>query len=535
MAETLIDLPFPLGGVDLSQGLLRQPKRQAEGYRQRYTTPTGQNVRSQDPALRRERGGSRPGLSKFVAAAVVADWLIQELGTVSVSGGGDLPGGGRVSNSSGRAVQCIAVCQGNVFAVNAGDVGWTSATNNTGNSPPFNYSGVLYSAENNQKLYFADGTNWAYYDPRRGEVNTWTASAGTLPADSENNAPRLICTWRGRTVLSGLLQDPQNIFFSRVNDPHDWDYAPAEKSPVDAVALNLAPQGFVGDLVTALIPYSDDVLVVGCDHHVYLLRGDPAAGGQVDLVSDTIGIAWGVAWCKDPYGTLYFFSNRGGIYSLVPGQAPLRVSQAIEQLVQEVDTGTNAIRMIWDDRYQGLHVFVTPLAAPADATHYFFEARTGAWWTDVFADDDHNPLCCAVFDGNEPDDRALLLGCWDGYVRKLDLDADDDDGTAIASEVVLGPILTATTDDMLLKELQATLGEDSGDVAYAVHVGAHPEAALAATAAVSGTWSEGRNPTAPVRRAGHAVYVKLTSSVQWALEGIRMVFAGKSKVRRRAR
>jgi len=527
--EQLYNLPFPFAGIDSSAGLMRQPTRPREGGgRPRATTPSGQNVRAFDPLTGRERGGSRPGLTKWISAAVVADWIIQELNAVGVRDD-------TVPNLSGRAIQMIAVSQGNVYVAQSGDLTWGSPSNLTGNTPPLIYTGVLFSAENNQKLYFADGTNWVYLDPKLNTVNTWTATAGTLPVDSENNTPRLICTWRGRTVLAGLKNDRQNWFMSRINDPHDWDYFPNESSAAQAVAGNNAPQGLIGDMITTLIPYSDDILLIGGDHTIWMLRGDPAAGGQIDRVSDSIGMAWGIPWCKDPYGVVYFFSNRCGIYSLVPGEAPRRVSQGIEQLVQEIDTGTNSIRMIWDDRWQGLHVFVTRLDQPRATTHYFWEQRTGAWWTDVFANNNHNPLCCAVFDGDDPNDRAALIGSWDGYVRKLDADADDDDGTAISSAVVLGPVLTLNLDDMLLKDLQTVLAEDSGNVTYAVHVGAHPEAALAATAAATGTWSEGRNLLSHVRRAGYAVYVKITATGQWAMESIRMRFAGRNKVRQRGR
>ncbi len=391
----------------------------------------------------------------------------------------------------------------------------------------------MTSAQNNQLLYFADGENWVYYKPPTNSMETWAATAGALPVDADGNKPRLICTWRGRTVLSGLLKDPQNWFMSRVSDPHDFDYAPDNPSPTQAVAGNNAGLGLIGDVVTALIPYTDDVLVFGGDHTIFMMRGDPMAGGQIDLVSDSIGIAFGEAWCKDPYGNIYFFSNKCGLYSLIPGKVPQRLSQAIEPLVQDINTGTNIVRMIWNDRFQGLHVFVTESAAPAATTHYFWEMRTNAWWTDVFADADHNPVCCVALDGNSPTDRRLLIGSWDGYVRELDPTAADDDGTPIASTVLIGPIMTQEMDEMLLKDIQAIMAEASGVVTYSILDADTAEAAITATAAVTGTFTAGRNPTFPIRRANHAIYIKLTSTVQWAMEAIRARFAGRGKVRRR--
>jgi len=244
-------------------------------------------------------------------------------------------------------------------------------------------------------------------------------------------------------------------------------------------------------------------------------------------------MAWGIPWCKDPYGNIYFFSSRCGVYSLRPGEQPQRISQQIEQLLATVDTGLNSIRLAWDDRWQGLHIFVTPLAAVGAATHLFYEWRVGAWWIDTFANNDHNPIALCVFDGNEAGDRAVLLGSWDGYVRKLDPDATTDDGTAVASEGIVGPILSAEQDTFLLKDLQAVLSEASGTVAYEVLVGDTPELALASTAVASGTFLAGRNNLSTVRASGHALYVRITASTPWALEQIRCRFAGKGKVRRR--
>lgn len=450
------------------------------------------------------------------------------------SGSGlDLFGGGMELSQSGRVVALVAVCQGTVKVAKPGDTTWTTPTNNTGETPALNYTGLVYSAPNQQKLFFVDGINYAYYNPATNSVEPWIATAGTLPTDTDANNARLICTWRGRTVLSGLLKDPQNVFMSRVSDPFDFDYAPVSPSPADAVAFNASDFGLVGDAVTALIPFSDDVMVIGCDHSIYLMRGDPAAGGQLDLVTRTIGIAWGEAWTQGPDGTIYFMSNRCGIYALTPGAMPVRISQSIEPLLQELNMGGNIFRLAWNDRSQSLHVFVTWVDEPRDTDHFTWEQRTQAWWIDRFSNKNHNPLCCVVFDGNSPDDRQLLLGCWDGYVRKMDPVATDDDGSPIESEVWLGPILTKDFDSILLKDLQGVLGEDSGEVTYSVHVGDTAEQALASDAWATGTLAGGRNFNDPIRGSGHAIYVKLSSTSQWAMEAIRLRVATQGKMRRR--
>lgn len=540
-AEEEKDLHFPKAGIDVSLGYGKQPNRPIGNGQYARTTARGVNVRTFEAATNRNRGGCRPGLTKWIDEALVEGWIIQELTTL-VGSGYTPPGGTMQTSQSGRIVTLVAVSQGNVYTAVPGATSWTIATNATAESPPLNFTGIMFSAPNGQKLWFADGVNYCYFDPLDNTVQTWTPAAAdnlgnvivsVLPVDADGNTPRLIATWRGRTLLSGLIGDPQNVIMSAVQEPRNFDYSPKSTTPTQAVAFNASAFGLIGDNVTALVPYSDDQLVIGCDHHVWVMTGDPADGGRLDMVSDKIGFAFGQAWCTDPYGNIFFFSNRTGIYRMVPGSKPVRVSQPIEKLLDPIDTGTNSIRLLWDDRMQGFHVFITPLSARGSTTHYFYEARAGAWWQDQFANTNHNPLACCELDGNEPGDRVPLLGSWDGYVRKVDPDAGDDDGTKIDSEVAIGPITTASLDEVLLKDVQTVLAEDSADVTFGIHVGSTAEKALTSAAGESGTWYAGRNDTSYVRRAGHAIYIKLASRGRWAMESMRARIQNQGRVRRR--
>ena len=144
-----------------------------------------------------------------------------------------------------------------------------------------------------------------------------------------------------------------------------------------------------------------------------------------------------------------------------------------------------------------------------------------------------NPLCGVAYQGNEPDDRAVLLGGWDGFVRFLDPNNDTDDGTPINSSVLIGPIMTQQLDEMLLKDIQFVMAEMSGQVTWSVLSGKTAEAAVAAAARVSGTATASRNANQSIRVADHAIYIKISATTQWAMEAIRTRFAGTGKVRRR--
>lgn len=535
------DWHFPKCGIDLSLGFGKQPNRALPSSGDYYrTTRFAQNVRTYEAATTRLRGSSRPGMNKLMPVQMAANlygagstWLIQDLGVVSIAR--ELGGNAVSQNSqSGRLVYLYGVSQGDVYSRLPGDTTWTLAPNNTDEQPPLAFGGIMFSAPNGPKVFFADGVNQVYFDAFTGTVERWTPTAGELPVDDDDNCPRLICTWRGRTVQAALFGDPFNWFMSAVSDPFDWNYSPLSPSSTQAVAGNNSPLGFIGDIVTALIPYSDDILIFGGDHTIYAMRGDPAAGGNIDLVTDEIGMAWGMPYCKDPRGVLYFFSNRTGIFRFNPqGQQPERLSGGIEQLLLAIDTGSNIVRMAWDDRVQALHVWVTPLVAPTATTHYIWEERAGAWFTDQYASPLFDPLCVVTYDGNSPNDRVVLLGCWDGYVRKLDPTATTDDGLDITSDVYIGPILTANLDEIRLKDLQAVMGENAGEVTFRVYCGTTAEIALSNQPAFTGTWKSGRNFTQGVKRAGHAIYLRLTSTKPWAMESIRATFRGLGKVRGR--
>lgn len=72
-----IELAFPLGGINVSTGYMKQPPG---------TTPVGVNVRAFDAGTNRMRGGCRPGLTPFLGkgstAQVAGFFPIQHLAII---------------------------------------------------------------------------------------------------------------------------------------------------------------------------------------------------------------------------------------------------------------------------------------------------------------------------------------------------------------------------------------------------------------------------------------------------------------------
>ncbi len=530
MEVTDLDLHFPFAGIDVSQGVGKQPNRPSAQGKYARTTADAENVRAYD-VDGRARGGSRPGLVKYLAArAGGTEYCTQFLGKLVITGDSPVQ-----PSQSGRKVLLVEVSQGTVYFNRAGETSWNTPTNNTGETPALNISGLVRGAAYGDKLYFVDGVNYCYFDGTTETVEAWTMSAGSLPLDSDNNAARHICLWRGRIILGGLLLQPNQLFALKVGDPTNADYAPAVPVPADSAwSTSTGPQGGFGDVTTGLVPYTDDLLIVGMDSSMAILRGDPMAGGSIDNVTTTIGMAWGEAWEMDPVGRIYFFSNRTGIFRFVPGQLPERISIPIDSLLLNIDTGEYGVRLLWNDRFKGLHVFITLLAEEFDTTHYFWEEQAQAWWPDTFGDTAFNPLCCVKFDGNLQADRVALVAGFDGYVRSISSTAEDDDGVPISSSVQIGPFLTNLGDNVTLQDVQGILAAGSGDVQYDVRVADTAEEALTATPATTGTWSAGRNPNDFVKTGGHAAYVGLSSVAAWAMESVRCSVFTRGKVAQRS-
>ena len=442
----------------------------------------------------------------------------------------------------------VAVAGGNVRKFDSGE--WFDIADGTQPElPPLSRDvPVIYSAALNGKLYFADGFNIKYYDPQdpkpHGTIKAWTTTDGNIPVDTRGRYPRLIESWRGRIVMSGLAGDPQDWFMSKIGDAHDWEYAPSVLSEATATSGSNAPAGRMPDIVTSMMPLTDDILVFGGDHEIWALSGDPMQGGRWDMMSNTIGMAWGRAWCKDGKGSFYFMGSKGGVYSGNIGDGLQKISAGlIDERLEDINLDQNVVNLVWNERNQGVHIFITPrtklLNSDSSTTeHLFFDRRTSSWWLDKFANKDHNPKVSLVIDGDSPGDRALLLGSWDGYVRQVDETATADDGTAINSHVYYGPIVSrGNMSGLRLEEMRATIAKNSSAVTYEVFRGDSAEDAYQNTSAtISGSWSAGYNRSERRKARGRALYVKASNtsnSQSWAMEEVLCTFkeTGKTSAR----
>jgi hypothetical protein len=388
-------------------------------------------------------------------------------------------------------------------------------------------AGDIYIADGDgapKKLVFSTNT-----------VSTMSASAGTIPEDC-----RLTCTWRGRLVLASPAETPQNFFMSRVGDPTDWDYA--ETDPAAAFAGNASEAGRIGLPITALIPSSDDVLIIAGFNSLYAVRGDPADGGSIDTLSDAVGVVQQNAWCKGPDGTIYFVGF-DGLYRMAPnGGQPENLSRdSYPQFFDSYVLDNNYLSLVYDQERHGVWIFVAPTDETA-GNHLFWDARLGGLFPQRF------PATHGPFAVSTPlTTQGVYLGGTDGHIRHLDTAEISDDGTAISSYVWIGPVKMAPGNtDGILTNLEFTLGDlgddyDDGDfqIDYDVYAGRGAQEAtreVVGSGKTSGRFTRsGRlgSRRARVRGAFMALYLSnSTLDKTWAFENVIAEFEQSGLTRR---
>lgn len=376
-------------------------------------------------------------------------------------------------------------------------------------------SQFISSTVHSSKLYFVDGKNYRVFDPREDTVTEWKAtSGGAIPPRC-----KLITTWRSRIVLARGVDDPQNWHMSAFSNPLDWDQFPAAALgssglPTQAISGNNALAGQPPDIINTLMPWSDDILDFGCDRSIWRLTGDPMAGGQLDSISDTIGVAFGPSWCRSDSGEQFFFSSEGGVYLMGYPPRPLTEGR-IDRELRDFDFSAYYPVLVWNKKDQGLHVFQVPYGAGGTLVrHWFWSKRTGGWFPDeigLSTSTGAQPTSAWIIDGDDPSDRTLLLGCEDGYVRRWDENARTDDGTVIEARALLGPFSIGPGKRARFTRLAVQLADDQSGCRFELMAHENPE--TIGLPVIQGAFNPGQN-YAGVRAAGNFATLMLRNAQQ---------------------
>ena len=334
--------------------------------------------------------------------------------------------------------------------------------NNTDLDP--NATEIMAAVVDNQ-VVFIDGVSAFIYNPFNGNFRRYTAtSAGSVPQRC-----RIVVGWNGRVVMTRNAEAPAEIYFGAQENYLDWDTDPVVPSYQQAVTLT------AHDMVTAFIPGESDTATIGCDSSILRLFGDPAQGGRIVNVSTEIGIAFGSAWANDDEGYLYFFGQLGEVYALAPGEhaVPVPISNSIRERMRAVDLTAVHVELTWDTEGRGLRVTQKNITPGVARIGWYWEKETQTWNEDDTLLPAHQATSIVVLDGEDPDDRVMLLGCEDGYVRTVTSGETTDDKQPIEASVLLGPFVSPVR--AMFWELEVVLASDQGGARYEWFVSERPD------------------------------------------------------------
>lgn len=436
-----------------------------------------------------------------------------------------------------REPNTIIVCDGDIYCM---PTLITPALATNGNNVLTNTTEIKpQCALTSTFVYFVDGHHpLITLDMSTRTVGTLTLSAGTETATSLGKY-QCACMWRGRLVLANSIDNPQNYVMSRQGDPTDFDYA--QQDPSAAFAGNGTDAGVatIGNPINLVAPWTTDRLVIGTDRTVHLVEGDPAAGGQVLLITDSVGTVGPNAWAMDTEGNFYFIGT-GGLYKIESGShSPVNIAaDTILDYFAGSDRDGTYWQLAWDRDNNGLWIMQTTVTSGA-CVHLFYSNATRGFFPVQFPNN-FGPTAIKVMDGDFPHDRQIVLGGRDGYYRVLSPSAVDDDGTTITNYVRIGPIRPAgELNEAVLEYADIVLGDVPGvvpggtltlsswGVSLDVQVGKDAYTAINSTAKLSTTFTDAQRRKRMLQRVrGGTFYFKLTgtASKYWSFEKLLAMF-----------
>lgn len=386
----------------------------------------------------------------------------------------------------------------------------------------------------------------------------YTGSSNTLALhltdDDDDGNPKgfvpvgrpLICLWRDRIVYAGGKYTPHIWEMSRAGDPLDYDYGADPADPSRAIAGSNSEAGALAEPITALIPHNNVCLIFGCSTSLWIARGDPAYGGQIDRLSNEIGVLSAQSWCYSPEDYLYFLS-KDGLYIMAPGCGSTPMSISREKLPKEllnIDTSAYTVTMAYDVRYRGVHIFVSKNSA-ATASHWFVDTKqtmygdvpNASFWPVTLGSTNYDPFALHARKNYTSDYSWVILGCRDGYLRRYQHNLAADDGTNFSSHVKYGPLRASTNaySDGMVYDVTGDVAEDSGDIVVTVAVGETPEDAVNNSACATWNWrTPGLQYPQTVRRGGRAYTLTLTGvpGQAWEIESVACTTGDKGRQRK---
>lgn len=505
-----IDFPLPVNGIHLGAPWHEIPK----GF-----SASMKNMMPYD-SLGRRRLGTRPGLSKFFPMQFGGGaHICQHLSQVTLS--------------NGTATNDYVLCafNGTVYLQKPGDVSLTALTGHTFSPTRSRIECCTYQ----DVIYISDGVA-VYKCTDLATLVVWAATGGggsVFPV-AGGEYPRYIITWRGRVMLSHLDKGGSGqIFWTKQGDPTNFDYGAVYDPTIAVASTTNFKAGQMANPITAMIPINEDVVLISTSNTLNKVIGDPEDGGQMNPVSQEVGVLNQDAWCM--VGTTLYFIGTGGFYRMVSGGEPELLSgEAYDAAFKNLPQVGVYTEVLNDHKRHGIWITINynnTSVTGFGTSHVFYSLLTGGFYpltvpTTTGGDDEASgttapkigPTKGCTFDGTAGtmQAREVLIGCRDGYIRKFDDTALTDDVADIPNQFFYSGLLqpAGATREAMLNGAYLTCGENANfNAQIDLLVGKDPYSASVAAAAKTVTYtSGGRQSPLGWRQAANSFFLKMSNS-----------------------
>lgn len=343
-------------------------------------------------------------------------------------------------------------------------------------------------------VFILDGNDAVVVNPYEKTVGTWLNVTGVTSPDSLSTC-RLISPepWGGRIAIAHPDVAPNSVYFCKRGDPTDWSFG---TNPGDAFKLDASSSyGVPADAVTALLPLSDDIFLIGCATRKYFLRGDPTSGGIFKDVPGEGGIIGPRALCKAGEGRIVYLSQSGLKMMRFGGEIiedKAIGDHRVDDILSRVSTFTTLVQLVYEALSDRVHIYLEPKNAEDVGVHLYLNMADNSIWP-VEYPGKFGPTAVCKIAGQDPDDNRDLLGGRDGFIRRPIFAAASDDGEVVDAWIKFPPVTLNDGHQLVnVLEIQAVGEPGSGPVEWKVYVAnsADELAQLTVddTPAASGTW-----------------------------------------------
>lgn len=365
-------------------------------------------------------------------------------------------------------------------------------------------------------------------DPSVPSITSLRPTGGYVPLDTTD-----VIAYRDRLVWAS----GRTWYMSRQGDAGDYDYSADPEDPARAVAGVNSSAGESGDPINAMALSGYDYLIFFCSSSVWVMRGDPAYGGQLYQSSSVAGCVGRNAWCYGRSTEIYFL-GKDGLYMMEPNAGSIRSlsKSVLPRNLRGINADNYDMNLVYDPEDNCVLIFAV-LKDGSAGENFIYDIDTGSFWPIRLQSNSHQPVFAETFGGSPSRTRRAVFVSNDGYIR--DWYGSTDDGQPISSHVVFGPYATSEIDniDGFLSELTSVVDEQSIPVTVEVYSGSSAEEAVSFAIAgdspkYSATILSGRSVTHRPRVRGNSFCIRIVSSGSWAFESMSGMISPAGKTRR---